>query len=271
MTDYNILAGLPEEDYHALPQIGSSTVKDMSVSPAYYIQQMLAREGKEPSPAFAVGSMFHQAILEPERVNMFIATPEGLDRRTKEGKQIWAEFQEQSEGRTIMKKEDYDNCRAMIESFEKTPAYDRMFKGDCQTEVSIVGPDKKCRFDLLKKRQRGYIAYDLKTTEDLPQDTNAWQRFFLKWKYHIQHAWYVDVAKQAGIEILAFHFAVVSKKPPYDYAVVRLSSDFVEYGRVEADTAYDLYLSCKKDNHWPGKFEMSGSFSQQIELPGWVK
>jgi exodeoxyribonuclease VIII len=272
MANYNIIAGLPEADYHALPQVGSSTIRDVSVSPAYYQQQKLAREGKEPSPAFAIGSMFHQLILEPDTENLFIATPEGLDRRTKEGKAIWAEFLEKSEGRTVMKKEDYDNTLAMVEAFKKTEAYKKMMTGEVETEVSIVGPTRKCRFDLLKKNKRGsHVAYDLKTTDELPQDMAGWQRFFVKWKYHIQHAWYVDVAKHADIEILAFHFAVVSKRPPYDHAVVCLSPEFIEYGDAEAMSSYELYLTCLQDDVWPGAFEISGVGSQKIEKPRWLK
>jgi hypothetical protein len=272
--EYKLIEAFPEEEYHALAAIGSSTVKDMSVSPAYYLEQKLARAGRPPSPAFAIGSMFHQAILEPGRENLFISEPEGLDKRTREGKAIWAEFSEQSEGRTIMKKSDYDNTIAMIEEFKSTEAYARMFKGDVMPEVTILGgPEgdaRKCRFDLLKRKSGGYIAYDLKTTDAIPQSAADWQRFFIKWKYHIQAAWYIDVASKAGIEIKAFHFAVVSKRAPYDHAVVRLSSDFLSQGSIDGEAAYQDFLVCREKNIWPGNFVKSGSGSVEIDLPRWA-
>jgi len=273
--EYKLVEGFPEEEYHALAAIGSSTVKDMSVSPAYYLEQKISRSGRPQSPAFAIGSMFHQAILEPGRENLFISEPEGLDKRTREGKAAWAEFSEQCEGRTIMKKSDYDNTIAMIEEFKTTEAYARMFNGDVMPEVTILGgPEsdaRKCRFDLLKKKSdEVYIAYDLKTTDAIPQSPHEWQRFFIKWKYHIQAAWYIDVAARAGIEIKAFHFAVVSKRAPYDHAVVRLSADFLRQGASEAETAYQDFLVCRENNIWPGNFVKSGSGSVEIDLPRWA-
>jgi hypothetical protein len=273
--DYKLIESFPEEEYHKLPAIGSSTVKDMSISPAYYLEQKLARAGKPQSPAFAIGSMFHQSVLEPDMESLFIPEPEGLDKRTTIGKAAWLEFSERSEGRTIMKRSDYDNTLAMIEEFKSTEAYARMFKGEVMPEVTILGgPEsdaRKCRFDLLKKKtDEVYIAYDLKTTDAIPQSAHEWQRFFIKWKYHIQAAWYINVAARAGIEIKAFHFAVVSKRPPYDHAVVRLGPEFLSQGAREAEAAYEDFLACRKTNVWPGNFVKGGSGSVEVELPRWA-
>jgi len=263
-----ILYGLPESDYHASAAVGSSTIKAMSKSPAYYIEQ---RNRQTESPAFAIGSFFHEAILEPEKQSQFIAAPE-VDRRTKEGKAVYAEFVENCEGKTVMPKADYENTTAMIDAFKKTDAYNRMFIGDVKTEVSIFNEAKKCRFDLLKKRAGGYIAYDLKTTDEIPRDSAAWQRFFIKWGYHIQSAWYQDVAKECeNIDILAFHFAVVSKRFPYEHAVVTLDKDFIEYGREQGNKAYELYKDCLITGNWPGVYELSEAGSQVIEKPRWLK
>jgi len=265
---YKVLYNLPESEYHSLAAIGSSTIKQMAVSPKYFME-CIARQG-ETNPAFAIGSMFHEAILEPEKDPSFIAAPE-VDRRTKEGKAAYAEFQENCNGKEVIKKEDFENCKAMIATFKDTGAYDRTFKGGAKTEVSIIGPDKKCRFDLLKEKPTGFIAYDLKTTADIPRDASAWQRFFIKSGYHIQSAWYQDVAKEAGINILAFHFAVISKKYPYEHAVVTLDDEFLEYGREQANRSYELLKECQKTGIWPGVFEMSGAGSQVIEKPRWLK
>lgn len=264
----SVFPNLKEQDYHALPALGSSTIKQMAVSPAYY-QEQLKKEFT--GTALDVGSMFHQLVLEPERELEFIAAPD-VDRRTKEGKAIYAEFQDNCQGKTVLPKKDFDNTVAMAEAFKTTDAYLRMFKGDFETEVSIVGEDKKCRFDLLKmKSGKKGVAYDLKTTDEIPRTDSAWQRFFIKWGYHIQSAWYQHVARaEAGIEILAFHFAVVSKRFPFEHAVVTLDQEFVEIGMQRALSAYDLFKKCEKENLWPGVFEMSNVGSKVIEAPRWI-
>jgi hypothetical protein len=271
--EYKRIDGLPEVKYHALSAVGSSTLKNMAVSPAYYKQNELANQSKKPSAALMIGSMFHELILESEKELSFACQPEGLDKRTKEGKAQWAQFNQECEvlGKTPMSKTDYDNTIAMAEAFKNTEACQRMFRGDVSTEVSIISNERKCRFDLLKETPAGFVAYDLKTTDDLPQNQKDWQRYFVKWRYDIQAAWYVNVASKADINVIAFNFVVISKKPPYDYAVVRLSEDFLENGLIDGEVAYQTYLRCIQENHWPGNFERSEEKCLKIEMPGWFK
>ena len=73
------------------------------------------------------------------------------------------------------------------------------------------------------------------------------------------------------LEIKAFHFAVISKRAPYDHAVVCLGEEFIQYGREKAESAFELFKKCKANDTWPGVFEMSGIGSQVIELPRWIK
>jgi exodeoxyribonuclease VIII len=114
---YKRIDGLPEAEYHAIKALGSSAIKSMAVSPAYFQQKQA--EVSEVKEALLIGSMFHQLVLEPDR-DEFIAAPD-VDRRTKEGKAAYAEFLENCEGKSVLKKADFENVVSMVGKSEKTP------------------------------------------------------------------------------------------------------------------------------------------------------
>jgi len=265
---YKRIDGLPEAEYHAIKALGSTAIKNMAVSPAHYKQERLADDGE--SLALSIGSMFHQLILEPGR-NDFIAAPE-VDRRTKEGKEVYAKFLDECEGKTVLKKADFVNTNAMADAFRQTDAYLNMMNGDVATEVSIVGEDKKARFDLLKKHPKGfYIAYDLKTTsKQFPKTERDWQYWFIKSGYHLQAAWYIHVASKAGIQIAGFNFILVSTKAPYEHALVKLDNEWLSPATEKCLAAYELYKKCEKANLWPGSYEMREEKTPIIiPMPTW--
>ena len=146
-----------------------------------------------------------------------------------------------------------------------------LFRSEVSTEVSIIGPEKKARFDLLKKHPKGfYIAYDLKTTsKGFPQTERDWQRWFINYGYYMQAAWYIHVAGLAGIKVAAFNFVAISTKAPYEHAVVKVDADFLHAGTEKALAAFDLYKKCCLESSWPGTFEMQGKSVIEISMPKW--
>jgi hypothetical protein len=83
-----IYFGLPEDEYHADPAIGSSTLANMLVSPltAWAQSNMNPEREERDTAAQALGSAFHRRLLEPDRYAVEYATlpdkddyPEAID------------------------------------------------------------------------------------------------------------------------------------------------------------------------------------------------
>ena len=87
-------------EYQALAALNYSGAKELLKSPAHY-QTWLAAPQKE-SAALRVGSAVHAAVLEPGHYAADFAVAPDVDRRTKEGKEKWAEFQTLHAGKTIL-------------------------------------------------------------------------------------------------------------------------------------------------------------------------
>ncbi len=104
MTIANHIKTIGIEEYHAGPGVSKSDLDLIARSPAHYRAQKAAP--REATPAMIIGSAFHTATLEPEKFDLeFAVAPEGIDRRTKAGKEEWAAFEAASAGKTVLKAE----------------------------------------------------------------------------------------------------------------------------------------------------------------------
>ena len=185
---------LSNEEYHALEAIGASGLCLLDKSPAHYYARYLDpdREPVEPTPAMALGTAVHTAILEPaEFDNLYTVIPEGLDRRTKEGKQVYSLIKES--GKTPLKFDDMKRIIKMQEAVHAHPISKAIWSLDCVFESSILQIDKesgiecKIRPDLYVKPCDDFpngIVIDLKTTTDASSQAFAKSAFNLK--YYIQ-------------------------------------------------------------------------------------
>ena len=75
--------------YHGNAAISHSKLETFRRRPALYYKRYITREitPEEPGAAFRLGSAVHCSVLEPgEMPARYAIKPEGIDRRTKEGK-----------------------------------------------------------------------------------------------------------------------------------------------------------------------------------------
>jgi exodeoxyribonuclease VIII len=100
-------------DYHAHPAISKSHLDLIARSPLHYWARFLdpKRVIPEPTPAMRIGSAVHTHVLELDKWDTeYTVAPDGLDRRTKAGKEAWAAFEaESANGRTVLSR---DGCRS---------------------------------------------------------------------------------------------------------------------------------------------------------------
>ncbi|MCB1809896.1 MAG: hypothetical protein KDJ99_33425, partial [Candidatus Competibacteraceae bacterium] len=81
LPDVGIVAGIPEDEYHALPRLSQSSIKTLLRSPSHYKHG----ERKETA-AMKQGSLIDIALTEPERLDAdYHVVPAGfrMDPRTK--------------------------------------------------------------------------------------------------------------------------------------------------------------------------------------------
>lgn len=256
---------LSNAEYHAHPAVSKSHLDKVAKSPAHYFEAYLNPDRKpfESTQAMIIGSALHTAVLEPDLWDVeYAVAPEGIDRRYKTGKEAWAKFEEESQGKVLLKAEDAEAVRRMASAVFSHPASSFLLNLKGKREASYFWTDEdtgiecKCRPDWHSEDRR--LIVDLKTTEDA--SPSAFARSVANYRYHVQSAHY---CKGLGAE--QFLFVCVEKNPPHLVAVYAATPGLMAAGSRAASRDLATIASCRAANHWPGY----STEIQPIDLPSW--
>ena len=244
------------EEYHSGPGVSKSNLDLIARSPAHYKAAMALDEDEKKAMVF--GSAFHTMTLEPEKFDSgFAVSPEGLDRRTKAGKETFARFEMEAVGKRIIDAKTLEDVQAMAKSVYSHPLAGSLTRGGTAEQsifwepAVVEGVLSKCRPDFVKQLADGrYVVVDLKSTEDARPF--AFERSAWKFRYHVQAAYYWDGCTEAFCRAPdAFVFVAVEKKPPYAVAVYEASIDMMNAGRAEYHADLMTFRRCELSGEWP--------------------
>ena len=245
--------------YEENPGVNKSTLWEMRKSPLHY-WHLMHDTPKPDTPAMKFGRAVHKRILEPvEFFAEYVVAPD-CDRRTKEGKAIWADLMES--GKEIISSEDMEIIRQM-EAELSTIKY-KFFGPDTQTEVPLYWVDSesgiycKGRLDAISKD----CIVDYKTTTDA--STDAFTREALRYGYDLQAAMYLDAAEANGYNPKSFVFLVQEKNAPYLVNAIKAGDAFIDRGRWIMRDLLAKYKECRDTDKWPGYGE------NELILPEWA-
>jgi hypothetical protein len=261
---------IPASTYHALPFVSNSYLKKLAKCPAN------AKVPQEETSAMVLGRAAHLLVLEGEAA--FSAEcavlPSNIDRRTKDGKAIYAMFCAENAGKNIIGADDLDALLGMRESVRNHP-FAKLLLSEGVSETTVIFDREvaghaircKCRPDRTPAPQMATLL-DLKTTEDAGYD--AFLRSCLKFGYITQAAFYIDgynAVRGALPEMDAFAFIAVEKKPPYRCEVYTVDMDFLQWGREEYQRLLYIEAICRVNNTYPN-YQNAGA--DDLLKPPWL-
>lgn len=216
-------------------------------TPAHF-RAYLDEPQPEPTDAMQFGTVVHTAILQPESLDKIAVKPEGLDMRTKIGKD-WAAAQGE---KTIVSSDRMKAVKRMVDNVWSHPVAKRLLAGS-EFERSLFAEDslgtlRKGRLDVLTKA--GNILPDLKTCESAAPDD--FEKSVVNYRLMCQAAYYLDLCELVGIKREKFCFICVEKSPPYCVAVHELDEMVIEWGRKLYQRDLTVYRQCLESGVWPG-------------------
>lgn len=257
------------KSYDEIQAIRRSELAKMSESPEkfkYYIDHP-----EPPTPALIFGQLFHATALQPEMVDDLFAVAPMVDRRTKAGKEAFAEFEASSENKTVVTAEMYQQAKEMTEALYRNGYAKRLLNGERETTFvwkdDLSGETCKCRTDCLMEVNGELVIVDLKTTDNA--ETEAFMRSAIKYQYDLQAAMYSEGVKANTGKKPLFVFIAIEKKPPYAVNILQADELFIKRGYDLFREYIGMYHECKQTGEW---FGYLGKFNQinNLGLPSYL-
>lgn len=227
-----------------------------------------AIEHKEEAETLALleGRAAHKEILEPDTfVDEFVCAPQ-CDRRTKEGKEIYARFLTESEGKEVLSPDSYQKIKDMAAAIRQNPIAMKFLAGIHEKSFFWTDPDtgEKCKVkpDCIAEVDGKKYIVDYKTTDSC-QDGH-FERSVKKYGYKFQAGMYREGVFQNTFDDYGFAFVAQEKKAPYAVRVYICDEDFIQEGFEQFRTAISLYHWCKENDNWYGFEGPDGVTSELI-------
>ncbi|MBQ1293174.1 MAG: PD-(D/E)XK nuclease-like domain-containing protein [Clostridiales bacterium] len=223
-------------------------------------------EEKE-SLALLEGRAAHKEVLEPDTfVDEFTVAPQ-CDRRTKEGKEIYARFLTEAEGKDVLTEESYQKIKDMAAALKTNPLAVKFLKGEHEKSFFWVDPDtgEKCKVrpDCIAEVDGKKYIVDYKTTDSCAD--GSFESSVRKFGYKFQAGMYREGVFQNTFEEYGFAFVAQEKKAPYVSRVYICNEDFIQEGYEQFRTAITKYHWCKENNNFYG---YEGPDNEPSELYG---
>lgn len=260
---------MTEKEYRNHPAISRSELFKIKESPEKF--RYYKDNPEPPTPALIFGQLFHAMALQPDTVKEQFAIAPNVDRRTKAGKEAYAEFEQYAQGKTVVAAEMAELAAEMCNALMNNENARKLLDGDKESEFfwidELTGEECKCRTDVLTRIGDLNIIVDLKSAESAA--TENFTKDAVKYGYDFQSAMYkTGVEKNTG-KTYIFVFIVVEKKPPYAVNILQADDLFVRRGYDIFRELIGIYHDCKQTGNWYGYL---GKFNQinSLALPSWL-
>lgn len=240
---------MTEQEYRQAEGVNKSTLWNLRKSPAHY--KYFLENQREDTAAFAFGRAVHAAILTPSAFKKdFVVIPEGIDRRTKAGKEEYQAFLDASAGKEILTAADAETVKAIVKAFKKNRDAVQLLKGTKREKPLFWTDDNgifcKCRIDAYKA---GLIV-DLKTAQDA--ETETFTKEALKYGYDVQAAHYLDAYQHKESAVRPeWYFIVIEKTEPYAINILRADIGFLDYGFIRRQELIEKLKACQDQKTYP--------------------
>lgn len=252
------------EEYHSYPAVGSSGIRTIiNQSPAHYWHNV--NNPSLPTPAQALGTAIHQAILEPKLFKeSAVVEPVFSGTGSRAAREEW---HLENHGKTILKQDQLDAIHKILESISHHKQASKLmssgaaeksfFWKDAETDVQC-----KARPDFIRE---GHIIIDVKSTEDASY--HAFQKDVAKYGYAVQAAMYLEgVSVVLNQQFDTFIIVAIEKRPPYALQCFQLDENTIREGQHLLHKGLATLKSCQASGIYP-------AYGEQIvplALPSWA-
>jgi len=244
---------MTEQEYRTHPAISRSQLWLMHESPEKFRYAM--DNPDEPTPALLFGQMVHMMVLQTwDEWHQAYAVAPKADKRTKEGKEIWASFQAECADRTAVSFDDFQTAKDMTDAVYNNEFASKLLAGSHEVPFfwtdEMTGIECKCRCDCLTYIGDQLYIVDYKSSADA--SVEQFQRDAFRYGYALQAAMYSEGVKANMDGVPKFVFIVQEKKAPYSVNIFETDDAVITYGHDQFRQYIGMYKDCMTSGNWYG-------------------
>jgi len=252
--------GITNAEYHGSGELSRSTAWSLlQTCPAKVRYDM--NHPKPSSPALVIGSGFHTATLEPEKLDdEFAVKPSEIDGqgpRTKHYKESFELMQKSEPDKQWLAPADYDLILEMAGSALDNPVL-RHYMADIDKVVEGTGyfemEGAKCKVRPDLYIPGAGVVIDLKSTQDA--SNRGFTKSVRQFGYLFQACWYMHALRLLGEKPKQFVFIAVEKTAPYATAAYTIKESDINKQFSNMERACQLWATCQSSGIWPGYSDM---------------
>jgi len=231
---------LSKSDY-----VSASDLKTFLKSPRSYFYDKNRTDPKPDKRHFAVGSALHEYIMEKDQFDKnFLVSPK-FDRRTKDGKEKYEQFQLKAQGKTIIDEQEMTMIEQMSINAKMNRTFMELLEGShyeisCYTVDEKTGLKVRLRPDILPTTRSTIV--DIKSCLD--SSPKGFKGDVYSYRYSLSSAYYLDFLGREN-----YVFAAIEKNAPFQASMYVLNDEMTDYGRFQYRMGLDL-LKWSLDNNY---------------------
>jgi hypothetical protein len=231
---------LSKSDY-----VSASDLKTFLKSPRSYFYDKNRTDPKPDKRHFAVGSALHEYIMEKDQFDKnFLVSPK-FDRRTKDGKEKYEQFQLKAQGKTIIDEQEMTMIEQMSINAKMNRTFMELLEGShyeisCYTVDEKTGLKVRLRPDILPTTRSTIV--DIKSCLD--SSPKGFKGDVYSYGYSLSSAYYLDFLGREN-----YVFAAIEKNAPFQASMYVLNDEMTDYGRFQYRMGLDL-LKWSLDNNY---------------------
>jgi hypothetical protein len=258
---------LTNDDYHARPGVSASKLKSMARGWRTFEAEHITKTApRKESPAMALGTAVHTALLEPERFDAayVVCPPECSDRRTKAYKE-WAASVASFALSGVLTTDDAATIDAIRDSVRRDEFASQLLAADGHVEKSLEWTESdvlcRMRFDKIA----GPFCIDIKTCQDATPEVFA--KTIASYRYDLQAAHYLSGLTNNSIGWgMRFVFVAVETASPYRVRCYEMCDD--DFDKADEDRVA-LLLEYRRRLELGDWSEPGEGVLTKVFLPNW--
>lgn len=266
-----------EHQYRSIHAINYSALRQGRTSMPKMHAVVTGTAPAELSPALAIGTLLHEAMQHGDGwAKRYAVRPEGIDRRTKAGKEAFAQWIDTlPKDAKVLESATEANAVVTVDEMRRSilshPVGSLLARTPGESEVQLIADGRKARLDKVCMGDDGksdkpvpLMIVDWKSTVDA--SPSGFARSAAKYGYHQQAAWYVAMLERVQGVRVPFVFVAVESAAPYSVGVYQLVPDQLEAATTineDIVTRYKAYVAAGASRHH------TGDTIESLTLPEW--